>query len=256
MCQRGRWACDLKHAESRTAALMVECVALFCFNGRQGGGVHVCGGRLQDFKSTCVIWLFGKTFVGDCTLCHLDSTYCSFPKDVVCFSKTFLICALSFPPCLCAHPRACVCMSCQCQPRRESCQSHSIKGDYVVCRCASLCLPNDWLLTFSPCLLPAGGRGGSMDQLPPALLPLSLAEASATAPAPPSTLGPQGGASCWATSLPAVPPALHTFIHAHTVSQHRPRRRCLILSLIHLLDVDTNSCSAHFQAFNSLFSSF
>lgn len=89
--------------------------------------------------------------------------------------------------CLCSHARAltrrtcvCVCMlcvSCQCQPRRESCQSHSIKGDYVVCRCASLCLPNDWLLTFSPCLLPVGGRGGTTDQLPPALLPLSLAEA-------------------------------------------------------------------------------
>lgn len=120
-------------------------------------------------------------------------------SKIYCF--TSLICALRFLPCQCMcidTPKMCVCfsVSCQCQPRRESCQSHSIKGDYVVCRCASLCLPNDWLLTFSPCLLPAGGRGGSTDQLPPALLPLSLAEASAIAPAPPSTLGPQGGASC------------------------------------------------------------
>ncbi len=136
----------------------------------------------------------------------------------------------------------------RCQPRRESCQRHSIKGDYAVCRCASLCLPNDCLLTFSPFLLPAGGRGGSTDQLPPVLLPLSLAEASATAPAPPSTLGPQGGASCWATSLPAVPPALHTFIHTHTSS----------LSIARGIAVSSyvSSISAHFQSVHFMFSHF
>ncbi|KAG1971174.1 hypothetical protein F2P79_002384 [Pimephales promelas] len=67
-------------------------------------------------------------------------------------------------------------VECEALPRHESCQRHSIKGDYAVCRCASLCLPNDWLLTFSPCLLPAGGTGASEDQLPPVLLPRSLAE--------------------------------------------------------------------------------
>lgn len=259
---------DLWHVESRTAALMVECEALFCFNGKWdgadgGGGVGGCmfeGGSCRNHcKSLTLAWR--TTFVGT-----LDGTLYNYCLPALNSHSVCLFCLIIHMHCvflftciyICVYmlmhwyiEPACVCFArvwCQCQPRRESCQWHSIKGDYAVCRCASLCLPNDWLLTFSPCLLPAGGRGGSVDQLPPVLLPLSLAEASATAPAPPSTLGPQGGASCWATSLPAVPPALHTFIHTHTLS----------LSIARGFAVSSyvSSISAHFQSVHFMFCHF
>lgn len=250
VCRRGWQICSMWRAEP----LFWWLSAWLCFalmadeTGQTSKGCMFEGGSCRNHWKSLTSLPWRITFVGT-----LDGNYYSLIASRLfillnCNLITSTLCFFSLHLCLylCVHAPACLCFACvwrRCQPCCESCQRHSIKGDYVVCRCASLCLSNDCLLTFSPCLLPAGGRGGSTDQLPPVLLPLSLAEASATAPAPPSTLGPQGGASCWATSLPAVPPALHTFIHTHTVSQHSPRQRCLFLCLIHLRSLPVRSFS-------------
>jgi len=142
---------------------------------------------------------------------------------------------------------SCMCFArvwCRCQPRHESCQRHSIKGDYAVCRCASLCLPNDWLLTFSPCLLPAGGTGASEDQLPPVLLPRSLAE---------TLLLP----ARWAlrveqaveppVSLLSHLPYTHLYIHTHRLSA---------LPEAFAVSSSVSSISAHFQSAHFMFCRF
>lgn len=175
---------------------------------------------------------------------NLTITYCSeFTFSV--FILLLPTCALCLPLHMCVYMhRACVCFArvwCRCQPRRESCQRHSIKGDYAVCRCASLCLPNDWLLTFSPCLLPAGGTGASEDQLPPVLLPRSLAE---------TLLLP----ARWAlrveqaveppVSLLSHLPYTHLYIHTHRLSA---------LPEAFAVSSYVSSISAHFQPAHFMF---